>query len=597
MRLQCVVILAGLLLVVEPLSAQPDSAVYGADYTIVSGTLNGAINASSCGTSRAPSWCSGSDVGAWINAAAGYSKAKGGNCQIHVTSAGIMSTAPQIPLGCTLDVFAPLALNVTWPLTHHGVVIDLHGNPVTGNTGPAPAIDIGKASANLVKRSGRASSTGTAVTYAGDVAGSGQDFTGLVPGSAFCLGASCSTIGSVNSNTSITLASSMGTQRNANFTAYSGSAPATVNTDATGKTLTWASGPAFDLDKGDQIVVNGLAANVIAVSSSTVTVGNSVCTSCSSVPYVGIIFPNNISANATPQPVTIKNLVLKKGTSAGDAIRATGIAGLQLEFPHFIGAWGALYDSRGSITANIFGLSSTNQVSGIVMDGFNGAGFVSGSNANHFYGVSMTQSTTASGIAIYTPKGSKSGYNFFGNVELEGNANDAVIADWGQGKDRYEMSDYEQNGTATGGYEILLESNYNKISGPAQMQTYHPYLIYLATGTVGNVIEDLQITASKAGAVGIHTGFAASARIINNTFLAGTMTLPKSPTGKVVVIDTDGNYTGNAFNAIGGISVGGNAVPTKAGTPAANRGVCWKTPGTLGYCSTGLDPNGACICN
>jgi hypothetical protein len=87
-----------------------DLALAGLDVTslaIGSGTrdaMNGVYNAASCGSTNPPSWCSGSDLGAWVNAAIA---ACSGLCEVHIP-AGVYSykttiTVPNIATSITGD--------------------------------------------------------------------------------------------------------------------------------------------------------------------------------------------------------------------------------------------------------------------------------------------------------------------------------------------------------------------------------------------------------------------------------------------------------------------------------------------------------------
>src|SRR5215813_994514 len=48
------------------------------------GQVNGVYNIGACSSSPAPAWCSGSDVGAWVNAA--YAACPSTGCRIHISA-------------------------------------------------------------------------------------------------------------------------------------------------------------------------------------------------------------------------------------------------------------------------------------------------------------------------------------------------------------------------------------------------------------------------------------------------------------------------------------------------------------------------------
>lgn len=158
----------------------------------------------------------GADNGAKINAAISYSVANSLPCHITLSATGTISTAPNILLGCTLDIYAPQTLAISWPIYHHGIVIDFHGYAITANTGSSPAIDIGKASA-LVGTPGTVNTSGTSVTWA-----SGPYFSDIDLGDQISIGSGGYNISSVNSATSLTLVASAGTQTGATYSSEEG---------------------------------------------------------------------------------------------------------------------------------------------------------------------------------------------------------------------------------------------------------------------------------------------------------------------------------------------------------------------------------------
>lgn len=183
--------------------------------TTLSSVNEGEINASTCGLRSAPAWCSGSDVGAWINAAVALWKKNVSStpCRIAVTAPGTISTAPNIALGCQLDFYASMTLSVSWPIYHHGVIIDFHGNKLVANTTVSPAIDIGKASA-FVSTPGTVNTNGVTVTWV-----SGPDFSDLDLGDQIAIGSRGYNIARINSSKSLTLVASAGSQTGATYIA------------------------------------------------------------------------------------------------------------------------------------------------------------------------------------------------------------------------------------------------------------------------------------------------------------------------------------------------------------------------------------------
>ncbi len=424
----------------------------------------------------------GSDNGAKINAAVAYYQANGGVCSIVLSTSGIISTAPNIPLGCTLDVYAPQTLNVTWPIYHHGTLINFHGFSITANTGTNPAFDIGKASA-LVATAGTVNTSGTAVTWV-----SGPNFSDIDFGDQITIGGSTYNIASINSSTSLTILTSAGVQTGASYV---------VNMDPS----------------------------------------------------------NGIANNQTPLPPQLVDLTVSKGTSTGDVIRNTFTSDVVIRGFKVFGAFGWDYDSRGAITANIYGLTSTLQQSGISLADYTFAGFTSGSNANTFYSPSINSSATAGGSSIYIANTSE-GNEFYG-LHLEGNSNNTVINDVGGGNNLYQFTDYERNGTGSG-YEIVIGSNNNSLIGPASLQSYNSYLLAFASGTTNNSIEHLQFNVTGAGGVAWNFFATSSGKALNNKIIAGSTTGP--PTGNE---DSSNNYTVNNL-AIVGIGTTGAAAQTGA---------------------------------
>ncbi len=156
---------------------------------------------------------SGGDQGAKINAAIAYAVTNNLPCHIALSTAGTISTAPNVLLGCALDIYAPQTIATTWTVYHHGTSIDFHGYLMTGNTGSAPVIDIGKASA-LAGTAGTVNTSGTAVTWV-----SGPTFADLDLGDQISIAGNIFNIASINSPTSITLTASAGTNSGAVYVA------------------------------------------------------------------------------------------------------------------------------------------------------------------------------------------------------------------------------------------------------------------------------------------------------------------------------------------------------------------------------------------
>ena len=108
-------------------------------------TLNGMINAASCGLSAKPSWCSGSDIGAWVNAAVTQC---GHQCTILIPSGAYSAaTTIQLPItsSSTLNLVCDGGAIITftgsgyWVSTHEtgtdpaGSKLKIQGCHVTGS--------------------------------------------------------------------------------------------------------------------------------------------------------------------------------------------------------------------------------------------------------------------------------------------------------------------------------------------------------------------------------------------------------------------------------------------------------------------------------
>lgn len=88
--------------------------------SILSG-VNGILNAASCGGSTHPSWCKGSDIGAWVNAAVGELASCG---EIYI-SAGTYSqtTSMNIPRCIKLHGASAISTRITWTPTSGWAIV------------------------------------------------------------------------------------------------------------------------------------------------------------------------------------------------------------------------------------------------------------------------------------------------------------------------------------------------------------------------------------------------------------------------------------------------------------------------------------------
>jgi hypothetical protein len=437
------------------------SGTVAAATSVTSPNVNNTLEASSF---------SGSDQGAKLNAAIAYALTNNLPCHIALSTAGTISTAPDVLLGCTLDIYAPQTIATTWTVYHHGTSIDFHGYLMTGNTGSAPVFDIGKASALTVT-------------------------------------------------------------------------PGTVNTS--GSTVTWVSGATFsDVDLGDQITINGSTYNIATVNSSTsITTVGSVGT-LTGVTYVVLMDPSNaIANNPTSAPPKLSNLSIAKGASfSGDVIRNTFTSDVVIDGLKTFGAVGMVYASRGAITAQLTGVTTAGQVSGVSLADYTFGGFASGSNANVFYGPSFNSSTSSTGTVI-SVQGTSSGNEFLG-LHVEGNLNDAVILEGG-GSDFYQFTDYERNGTGAG-YEIAVGSSNNTFVGPSQLQSSNSYLMSFTPSSSGNTMRDLQPNVTGTGGVAYNFQTGSSGKVVNVKVIAGIIAPP--PTGTE---DSSNNYQVNNLDIVG----------------------------------------------
>lgn len=154
----------------------------------------------------------GSDNGAKINAAVSSLHAAGGRCRLILTRAGIISTAPNLPVGCELHVEAEQTLTTSWTIVHHGVTIDFHGQAVTF-TGKGPAFDIGKPSSITDSGTANTSATEKSLTWV-----DGPLFDNFDTGDQVCLHDNgCFNIASIDSARTMTLTLAPRDKKNVRF--------------------------------------------------------------------------------------------------------------------------------------------------------------------------------------------------------------------------------------------------------------------------------------------------------------------------------------------------------------------------------------------
>jgi hypothetical protein len=411
----------------------------------------------------------GADIGAQINNAVAACSTAGIVCTIQVNKSGTISTPPVLPAGFSLS-FNPTGiytLDTNWVINHAGVSIYFNGAHfyyTEDNNGVA--IYVGKGIASSV------------------------DIT-------------------------------------------------TPSSQCGGTTLiSYVSGSQFSaIDVGDTVVLNPpggiVAGNVASVSATSLCLSTTVGSSASSVPMAAILSGSlglNTYGGAT---VTLRDLSINGQTSS------TSDTALELElttnvrvdnFVAYNFAGGTCAKLLGALASNFSALGCDENENGLFLGNNSTGGFVySGSNSNRFYGVDLSssnpnnQTAEAVGIALYDKAGSG---NLFSGLHVEGNNNNNVIYDQA-GQNHYQFTDYERNGTGAG-YEITIGASYDKLEGPAQMQTFEPYLMGVSGGT-DNVIENLQFNASTSGAIALNCINSCDVDFENNTVLAGIVSgLPRS---------------------------------------------------------------------
>jgi len=218
------------------LSAIASTLAFGQTVLTVDGTkgvtaegVNGVFNPNICSVTPAPSWCSGSDIGAWTNAAIGQLSGSCGEIYIPAGSYTYTTTivkprcvkihgasAESTILNWNLSTGWAVAVNDSSSPTAYpeGDIADLtlDGPGTTGNNG---GIYFGGTD-QLAGFTGTVSTSGTAVTGTGF---STTTWTGGTP--VLILVSSTWTqfvISTVNSSTSITLTTSAGTNTNVGMT-------------------------------------------------------------------------------------------------------------------------------------------------------------------------------------------------------------------------------------------------------------------------------------------------------------------------------------------------------------------------------------------